>query len=250
MPFVLMKIFEQSPGAFDFWLGVISLGRLERIRRDLLLPKIRADDRILEIGCGTGTLAAAMAARGAEVVAIDASERMLAQARQRAATGEPARRLSFQRMTALEIEDRFAAQSFDQVVSVLTLSELSEDEVACVLEQSHLLLRAGGRLLLLDEVEPESWVRRWLFRLLRYPARLVTFLVLQAVDLKDTSLAKRVLYYVIELPLMLLAFLVVPAPTRPLSDPERRLEQASLRVVSSVSLFGGALKLIEAERPC
>lgn len=48
---------------------------------DLLAPV--SDERILEVGCGTGDVAAYMAERGARVVGIDLSEEMVQAARQR-----------------------------------------------------------------------------------------------------------------------------------------------------------------------
>lgn len=48
---------------------------------ELLAP--RPGERILDLGCGTGDIAAAIAERGAEVVAVDASSAMVASARER-----------------------------------------------------------------------------------------------------------------------------------------------------------------------
>src|SRR5215468_6557016 len=48
---------------------------------DLLAPK--AGERILDLGCGTGALSAEIAARGAEVLGVDRSEEMIAQARKK-----------------------------------------------------------------------------------------------------------------------------------------------------------------------
>ncbi|HVH71877.1 MAG TPA: class I SAM-dependent methyltransferase, partial [Candidatus Dormibacteraeota bacterium] len=48
---------------------------------ELLAPK--AGERILDLGCGTGALTAEIAARGAEVLGIDRSEEMIAQARKK-----------------------------------------------------------------------------------------------------------------------------------------------------------------------
>src|SRR5947208_17154775 len=47
---------------------------------DMLDPK--PGERILDVGCGTGHLTAQIAERGAEVVGLDASVSMVAQARQ------------------------------------------------------------------------------------------------------------------------------------------------------------------------
>ncbi|HTA21277.1 MAG TPA: methyltransferase domain-containing protein [Polyangia bacterium] len=49
---------------------------------ELLAP--RAGERVLDLGCGTGELTAMIAARGARVTGVDASEEMLATARARA----------------------------------------------------------------------------------------------------------------------------------------------------------------------
>src|SRR5215210_3625072 len=46
---------------------------------ELLAP--RPGERVLDLGCGTGHLTAAMSAAGASVVGLDQSEEMLAQAR-------------------------------------------------------------------------------------------------------------------------------------------------------------------------
>jgi SAM-dependent methyltransferase len=48
-----------------------------------LLPPLRGDERVLDSGCGTGALAAALAPRVAEVVGVDADEAYLDAARER-----------------------------------------------------------------------------------------------------------------------------------------------------------------------
>jgi trans-aconitate methyltransferase len=48
---------------------------------DLLAPK--TGERILDLGCGTGALTAEIAARGAEILGVDRSEEMIAQARRK-----------------------------------------------------------------------------------------------------------------------------------------------------------------------
>ena len=66
---------------------------------ELLAPK--AGERILDLGCGTGTLTAEIAARGAEVLGVDRSEEMVAQARKKF----PA--LRFEVMDARELRFKF-----------------------------------------------------------------------------------------------------------------------------------------------
>jgi magnesium-protoporphyrin O-methyltransferase len=57
----------------------------ERMRQTLLcwLPDDLAGQRVLDAGCGTGALAAALARRGAHVVAVDLSPTLVALARER-----------------------------------------------------------------------------------------------------------------------------------------------------------------------
>ena len=50
---------------------------------DPLLAAVVAGERVLDVGCGPGALAAAAAARGADVVGVDLAEGMVAEARRR-----------------------------------------------------------------------------------------------------------------------------------------------------------------------
>jgi len=100
---------------------------------------------------------------------------------------------------------------------------------------------------IVDEVRLEVALLRSLVALIKFPLRLATYLVLQASDLKSSTLAKKILYYVIELPLMLLTFLVVPPPTAPLRDLSGRLSRAGFRVTMNRLFLGGTLGFVRAE---
>ena len=67
--------------------ATVRAGR-DRMRDTLLawLPEDLSGRRILDAGCGTGALAVAAAARGAEVVAVDLSPTLVALARERASS--------------------------------------------------------------------------------------------------------------------------------------------------------------------
>jgi len=249
MPYVLMKIFEEAPRKFDRWMQLLTLGRLHEIREEIACGAVAPEAKVLEIGCGPGTLAVRLAERGARVVGIDTSDEMLAVARKKLDSNGRASRLEFRKLSALEIEDSFAAGSFDHVIGILVLSELtSEDEIDCVLLQSGRLLGPSGQLILADEVEPKGTLLSWLFRALRYLMRLFTFLVLQAKDLQSSNIFKKILYYLIEFPLMLLTFFVVPPATRPIPDLAERVERAGFRVVNSKTYLAGTLQLLQAEK--
>jgi len=245
MAYVLMRAFEQAPRRFDFWMSVVSLGRLQRVRREIA-SSVPRHTRVLDVGCGPGAMAISLAARGADVIGIDTSEDMLAVGRARATDAGFTGGLVFKKLSSLEVEDAFPAASFGAVITILTLSELSDAEVDCTLAQCRQVLDDGGTLIVVDEVESANAVGRVVNRVVRYPVRFVAYLIAQAKDLKSSSIAKTVLYYAIELPLMCLTFLVVPPPSRPLRDLPRRMTDAGFRVTSQRRV-GRTLAVIYAE---
>jgi len=101
---------------------------------------IHAGTRVLEIGCGTGTLTRMMAQRGAIVTSIDASPRMLAEAEKNVKVANLEEHVSLKYMDAALIGDRFPAASFDLIVSTLVFSELPPGDQRFVLETCQELL--------------------------------------------------------------------------------------------------------------
>lgn len=120
--------------------------------------------RVLDIGCGTGSLAIMLKQQhpGVDVVALDPDEHALARARQKA---ERAR-------VAIEFVRGFADAiprpdgSFDRVLSSLMLHHLTGEEKAAALEDVHRVLKPGGSFHLLDFAAPEDHPRGILARLL------------------------------------------------------------------------------------
>ncbi|MGV9249550.1 methyltransferase domain-containing protein [Streptomyces sp. NPDC003710] len=98
-----------------------------------------AGRRILDAGCGSGPLSAALRNRGAVVTGIDASARMLALARRR--LGEDAD------LHLVDLSDRlpFADGAFDDVVASLVLHYL--EDWAPTLAEMRRVLKPGGRLI-------------------------------------------------------------------------------------------------------
>lgn len=103
-----------------------------------LLPDV-SGLRILDAGCGSGYYSAWLAERGAEVVGVDASEAMIAEAKER--YGEAA---TFLVADLREPLDAFEDESFDLVVSQLTLEHIADWRTPMV--EFHRLLTPGGRL--------------------------------------------------------------------------------------------------------
>ncbi|MEV0622030.1 class I SAM-dependent methyltransferase [Nonomuraea sp. NPDC050404] len=98
-----------------------------------------AGRRILDAGCGSGPLSAALRERGAEVTGIDASAGMLAVARRR--LGEDADL----RVADLRDPLPFADGAFDDVIASLVLHYL--EDWGPTLAEMRRVLRPGGRLI-------------------------------------------------------------------------------------------------------
>ncbi|GII84059.1 methyltransferase [Sphaerisporangium siamense] len=98
-----------------------------------------AGRRVLDAGCGSGALSAALRDRGAVVTGIDASATMLALARRR--LGDDAA------LRVADLRDRlpFADGAFDDVVASLVLHYLEDWGPA--LAELRRVLRPGGRLI-------------------------------------------------------------------------------------------------------
>ncbi len=215
MATVFMKWLETSPEDYDRGIRLLTLGRISVIQREIAEAYVQPGQRVLELGCGTGTLTVWMAQRGAEVVGIDVSPTMLAEAERKVTAADLRARVTLQRMDASEIDRHFPAVSFDVIVSSLMFSELNAMERRYVLRAVRRLLRPGGRLLLVDEVVPEGF---W----------------------------ARVAFYSVRLPLVLLTWLLTRTTTTALHRPDEMLAEAGFRGYTVASALGGSLRLILA----
>ncbi len=207
---VYMKLLEQTPAKYDRGMRLLTLGRIDEVKREIADAWVEPGHVVLEIGCGAGTLAAAMMARGASVTGIDISEPMLAVARQAAPEAE------LFHMTVTEIE-KLGAGRFDRIVSTLAFSELSEDELMFVLRAATELLKPGGKLVVADEVRPAGLGHRMAAALIRWPLAAITFLLTQNT-------------------------------THALKDFDGKLRQAGYRLVTQKPYLLGTLTLFVAEK--
>jgi 2-polyprenyl-6-hydroxyphenyl methylase/3-demethylubiquinone-9 3-methyltransferase len=114
---------------------------------------------VLDLGCGKGRFAAALAREGAEVIGLDCSAAMLAAARGLDRVRGSARRLPF------------ASACFDAVVAVEVFEHLPGNAIGTVLREARRVLRPGGVLAIVDK-NAGSWNARrpWL------PNRLVKWI--------------------------------------------------------------------------
>ncbi|MSU60978.1 MAG: bifunctional demethylmenaquinone methyltransferase/2-methoxy-6-polyprenyl-1,4-benzoquinol methylase UbiE [Pedosphaera sp.] len=121
-------------------------------RRLVHMARVRPGDAALDLCCGTGDIAFALGARGANVVGLDFSAAMLEGAQKRS---ESNARVTFLRGDALQLP--FPDNQFDIVTIGYGLRNLANFETA--LSEMLRVLKPGGRLLILDFGKPDN--RLW-----------------------------------------------------------------------------------------
>jgi 2-polyprenyl-3-methyl-5-hydroxy-6-metoxy-1,4-benzoquinol methylase len=218
MATVFMKWLEASPKDYDRGIRLLTLGRIQRVKEKITNTYVHAGMRILEIGCGTGTLTTMMASRGATVTSIDASPAMLREAEKKVHEQNHKKHVTLKYMDAALIGEHFSESSFDLIVSTLVFSELPPNEQRYVLEACKKLLTPQGRLLIADEVAP-----------IRPLAKL--------------------LFYLVRIPLVLLTWLLTRTSTTALRDFEGVLKHAGFRARRAASYLGGSLVIYESALP-
>lgn len=178
--YVFMKILESSPQRYDAGINLLSLGHINKIHQDIVENYIAAGDEVLEIGCGTGTLAILCAEKGASVVGFDISYQMLAIARRKVSERNLTDKIQLREMAATEMDNSFGDGTFDKIVSTLVFSEFYPDEQKYVLREAYRILRPGGLLIIADEVRSNSPWRRILHLSVRLPLMVITYILTQA----------------------------------------------------------------------
>ena len=139
------QVFDRVVGRYDLMNDLMSFG-LHRLWKAFAVSvaRIRPGERVLDVASGSGDLARAIAARGAEVWMSDINGPMLARGRDRmldAGRMVPAVRCDAERLP-------FADAQFDCVSVGFGLRNMTRKEAA--LAEMVRVLRAGGRLLVLE----------------------------------------------------------------------------------------------------
>lgn len=177
--YVFMKVLESAPHRYDAGIRRLSGGRIDEIYHRVAALAVEPGSRTLDIGCGTGGVTLACAALGARVVGIDSSAEMLQVARQKEVPAENGGTVEWLEIGVAEMVDHFEKGSLDAVVSCLCFSELSPDERTYTLQTAKSLLAPGGRIVIADEVLPDSNASRLWHRLRRLPSVVTTYVATQ-----------------------------------------------------------------------
>lgn len=138
--------------------------RERRFKTELVeQAEIRNGSRVLDVGCGTGTLAIMIKKLHpkAEVVGIDADPKILRIARAKAVKA----RLDLSLDQGMSYELPYAGNSFDRVVSSLFLHHLTTEDKLRTLREVFGVLRSGGRFDVIDFGPPRTFYSRLVARI-------------------------------------------------------------------------------------
>jgi ubiquinone/menaquinone biosynthesis C-methylase UbiE len=158
-----MKKLELEPETYDSKFTSLTKGVNLEIH-DWILARINTDEKILEIGCGTGNLAVKMAKQGSEVIAVDKNIKMI-NAAMKNYPSETKIKLLYQvaDLENLPTEDN----SIDVIVSTFMLTELRPFEQQIFLRNAWKVLKPNGRILIAAEFIPRGF-RKLLFAIKRW----------------------------------------------------------------------------------
>jgi demethylmenaquinone methyltransferase/2-methoxy-6-polyprenyl-1,4-benzoquinol methylase len=149
-------MFDRIARVYDLMNTVMTAGMHHRWRRRAAdLAAVGPGDRALDVATGTGDLALELRSRGAEVVGMDFSERMLELAREKAPD------VSFEQGNALELA--YADGEFD--AATVGFGARNFSDLRRGLAEMARVVRPGGRVVVLEITSPERPPLSWFFRL-------------------------------------------------------------------------------------
>ena len=136
---------------YDALVWLLALGRPRRMYARMLAPaRLQPGEAVLDVGCGTGTLAlvAREQVRGGDAAGVDASPKMIERARRKARKAGTT--IHFETGYAQSLP--FSDARFDVVVNTLMLHHLPRAEREIAVREMRRVLKPGGRLLAVDFV--------------------------------------------------------------------------------------------------
>ena len=167
-PVAVSSMFGRIARRYDLANRLLSLG-LDRGWRNRLVAAVARHNpaAVLDLATGSGDVAFALAARlgpDTPITGADFCQPMLDEAEKKRAVLGPAPSLVFRQADALALP--FADASFDAITIAFGLRNLADRDRA--LREMRRVLRAGGRLFILEFSQPHRWFRPLYFFYLRH----------------------------------------------------------------------------------
>ena len=148
------KMFDDVAHRYDFLNDLLSLGRTKAWRRvvtAIISPK--AGMKILDIAAGTGSSSKPLVDKGADVIALDFSEGMLAAGRKRH------KEIKFQQGDALNLP--FAENTFD--VTTISFGLRNTSDTTAALKDALRVTKKGGRIVVCEFSHPTNKIFRFIY---------------------------------------------------------------------------------------
>ena len=210
MSFVYMKILESRPERYDVGMGLLTLGTLTKIKQQIA-DHTHPGNQVLDLGCGTGTLAKMCIERGAHVTGVDTNSGMLAVAKINSPTA------NYLNISLSNLDDHLEDESFDTVLSTLAFSELTRAERVHVMKQIKRILKNDGKVLIGDEIIPENFLAKCF-------------------------------YYAFRLPMQLLTWIMTQTTTNAITNFDEEVREAGMKIINSKSYMLGMFILLEIKK--
>jgi demethylmenaquinone methyltransferase/2-methoxy-6-polyprenyl-1,4-benzoquinol methylase len=148
------KMFDDVAHRYDFLNDLLSLGRTKAWRRvvtAIISPK--AGMKILDIAAGTGSSSKPLVDKGADVIALDFSEGMLAAGRKRH------KNIKFQQGDALNLP--FDENTFD--VTTISFGLRNTSDTSAALKEALRVTKKSGRIVVCEFSHPTNKVFRFVY---------------------------------------------------------------------------------------
>ncbi len=148
------KMFDDVAHRYDFLNDLLSLGRTKAWRRvvtAIISPK--AGMKILDIAAGTGSSSKPLVDKGADVIALDFSEGMLAAGRKRH------KNIKFQQGDALKLP--FDENTFD--VTTISFGLRNTSDTTAALKEALRVTKKSGRIVVCEFSHPTNKVFRYIY---------------------------------------------------------------------------------------
>lgn len=146
----VLKVFDDIASKYDFLNRVISLGQDPRWRKKTIgLLKIKTNDKVLDIGCGTGDMSLLALKYSPDVISMDPSMNMLRFAKQKGLT----------LLVCAEAEKLpFKTNCFDKVTTAFTIRNFSS--LTDVFNEIKRVLKIHGRFCAIDIGQPRNFLMK------------------------------------------------------------------------------------------
>lgn len=185
-----MKILESAPNRYDRGIYILTLGKLDKIY-NRLTSYVKKGQKVIDLGCGTGALTLKAVQKGAKVKGIDINLQMLEIAEKKAKKLNVSQNIELFEMGVTDLEKEKSG-NYDVVMSGLCFSELTKNELIFTLKEVKRILKPGGLLLIADEVRPKNIFKKILNEIIRFPWKIITYIITQTTTHVIDNLPKKI----------------------------------------------------------